>query len=624
MKKTLFLLFLLPGLLACNNEDNSFRGDPNDYYRIDFYSDYEGIDYANPDLSKATLISSSYSLKTAEPAQRIASPTVEEDGIDYTVPTQTPAEGTSLSFAGWIGSYEDGSKIDTSDSEAYAVISGVKGSGVVFAYFESNPLMYSVTVKDNGKSLYSGLLPYGTDIALSPSSVQFVDGAGQNNNLPLGYTAPNYHTEGAFSHFELTLEDGEAALYEQSSYTVKEKVTIEAIYQETSKEYTVTFAKPMMVSYGEEGEESLTPIGLSSWENKRLTLAYDSSIYDEEGLVALLNEDGTKTVIVPEQLIDDGGRPFSLKGFRGQYASTDPEEVAGKGIDENHIRYDCVLTPIYQADEIAVTFVYQDGAELIREERYFPYGGTVTPPKSLPSISGENGETLVFTGKWKLNEETPLYPEQFNAYFEEHPLTEPISLTAEEYVPDTTVVDINEYKVGLDYDYAARGYDIASLTLDAFDSSNKYSVDLSDIKSPLPVTGVAGLYPKKNDGEPSPGNLYRNIVSIEFPTSVRSLKAEALYGMNSLSSLDLSYLTSLTTIEFNCFKNCFGLNELILPSSVTMIERNAFQYCDKLNQVQFKGVTQEQLNNKIAAFEEGWNDRGRDELDPVIPVIAVN
>ena len=622
MKKTLLLLFLLPGLLACNNEDKSLLGDPEDYYRIDFYSDYEGIDYANPDLSEATLISSSYSLKTAEPAQRIASPTVEEGGIDYTVPTQTPAEGTSLSFAGWIGSYEDGSKIDTSDSEAYAVISGVKGSGVVFAYFESNPLMYSVTVKDNGKSLYSGLLPYGTDIALSPSSVQFVDGAGQNNNLPLGYTAPNYHTDGAFSHFELTIGDGEAALYEQSSYTVKEKVTIEAIYQENSKDYTVTFAKPMMASYGEEGEESLTPIGLSSWENKRLTIAYDSSIYDEEGLVALLNEDGTKTVIVPEQLIDDAGRPFSLKGFRGQYASTDPEEVAGKAIDGDHIRYDCVLTPIYQADEIAVTFIYQDGAELINEERYFPYGGTVTPPKSLPSISGENGETLVFTGKWKLNEETSLYPDQFNAYFEDHPLTEPLSLTAEEYVPDTTVVDINGYKVGLDYDYAARGYDIASLTLDAFDSSKKYSVDLSDIESPLPVTGVASIYPKK-EGEAAPGNLYRNITSITFPSSLRTLKAESLYGMSSLTSLDLSNLNSLTTIEFNCFKNCYALNDLTLPSSITMIERNAFQYCDLLNEVKFKGLTKDELKNKVAAFEDGWNDRGRgEELKPVEAIIA--
>ena len=205
MKKTLLLLFLLPGLLACNNEDNSLRGDPNDYYRIDFYSDYEGIDYANPDLSKATLISSSYSLKTAEPAQRIASPTVEGDGIDYTVPTQTPAEGTSLSFAGWIGSYEDGSKIDTSDSEAYAVISGVKGSGVVFAYFESNPLMYSVTVKDNGKSLYSGLLPYGTDIALRTGDTvrAAFDGVVRiaQRNASYGYIVILFHRNGLETYY---------------------------------------------------------------------------------------------------------------------------------------------------------------------------------------------------------------------------------------------------------------------------------------------------------------------------------------------------------------------------------------------------------------------------------------
>ena len=622
MKKTLLLLLLLPGLLACNNEDKSLLGDPEDYYRIDFYSDYVGIDYANPDLSEAKLISTSYCLKTTEQAKRIASPKVEEGGVDYTVPAQTVPKGKALSFAGWVGSYADGTKIDTSGTEGYAIINGVKESGVVFAYFEANPLMYSVTIKDNGKSLYSGQLPYGTNIALSSSSIQFEDEAGEKKNLTLGYSAPNYYTDGAFSHFELTIGDGEVFTYEETSYIVKDKVTIEAIYEETSKDYTVTFAKPVMVSYGEEGEESFTPIGLSSWENKRLTIAYDSSIYDEEGLVALLNEDGTKTIIVPEQLNDDAGRPFSLKGFRGQYASTDPEEVAGKAIDENHIRYDCVLTPIYQADEIAVTFIYQDGAEFIHEERYFPYGGTVTPPKSLPSISGENGKTLVFTGKWKLNEETSLYPERFNAYFEEHPLTEPLSLTAEEYVPDTTVVDINGYKVGLDYDYAARGYDISSLTLDNFDKDETYMVDLTNIESPLPVTGVASIYPKK-EGEAAPGNLYRNITSITFPSSLRTLKAESLYGMSSLTSLDLSNLNNLTTIEFNCFKNCYALNVLTLPSSITMIERNAFQYCDLLNEVKFKGLTEDELKNKVAAFEDGWNDRGRgEELKPVEAIIA--
>ena len=622
MKKTLLLLLLLPGLLACNNEDKSLLGDPEDYYRIDFYSDYVGIDYANPDLSEAKLISTSYCLKTTEQAKRIASPKVEEGGVDYTVPTQTVPEGKALSFAGWVGSYADGTKIDTSGTEGYAIINGVKESGVVFAYFEANPLMYSVTIKDNGKSLYSGQLPYGTNIALSSSSIQFEDEAGEKKNLTLGYSAPNYYTDGAFSHFELTIGDGEATAYEETSYTVKDKVTIEAIYEETKKDYTVTFAAPVARTLDEEGQESLRPIALANWGTKTLTVAYDDSIYDEEESVAIPNEDGIKTEIVPKQLKDDNGQPFTLQGFRGVYTVSDPAEVACKNIDPEHIRYNCTLTPIYQADDIPVTFVYEGAKDGSSETINFPYKGTVAPPSNVPSKTDEYGQKLVFTGKWKLNDKTSLYPEKFASYFAKHPLTEPLIFTAEEYVPEVTVVEVGGYKVGLDYDYAARGYDISSLTLDNFDKYENYMVDLSDIDSPLPVTAVASIYPKK-EGEAAPGNLYRNITSITFPSTLLTLKAEALYGMSSLTSLDLSNLNSLTTIEFNCFKNCFALNDLTLPSSITMIERNAFQYCDLLNEVKFKGLTKDELKNKVAAFEDGWNDRGRgEELEPVEAIIA--
>ncbi len=618
MKKTLLLLLLLPGLLACNNEDKSLLGDPEDYYRIDFYSDYVGIDYANPDLSEAKLISTSYCLKTTEQAKRIAAPKVEEGGVDYTVPTQIVPEGKALSFAGWVGSYADGTKIDTSGTEGYAIINGVKESGVVFAYFEANPLMYSVNIKDNGKSLYSGQLPYGTNIALSSSSIQFEDEAGEKKNLTLGYSAPNYYTDGAFSHFELTIGDGEAFTYGETSYIVKDKVTIEAVYEETSKDYTVTFAKPVVRSYDDEDKEVLTPIAIANWGIKTLTVAYDGSIKDEDGLVTVANEDGTKTEIVPKQLKDDHGQPFTLQGFQGVYAASDPAEVAGKSIDPGHIRYNCALTPIYEAEDVPVTFVYFDGEERKEETRYAAYGEGISAPRSIPSKTADNGETLVFTGKWKSDAGEFYYPEELLSL----EVKEPLVLTAEEYVPEVTVVEVGDYKVGLDYDYAARGYDISSLTLDNFDRDETYTVDLSDIDSPLPVTAVASIYPKK-EGEAAPGNLYRNITSITFPSSLRTLKAESLYGMSSLTSLDLSNLNSLTTIEFNCFKNCFALNDLTLPSSITMIERNAFQYCDLLNEVKFKGLTEDELKNKVAAFEDGWNDRGRgEELEPVKAIIA--
>ena len=67
MKTARALLFSLPLLLSCGNGSSSgLKGNPDDYFRIDFYSDYQGIDYSSPDISKAELLGHAYVLKTAE------------------------------------------------------------------------------------------------------------------------------------------------------------------------------------------------------------------------------------------------------------------------------------------------------------------------------------------------------------------------------------------------------------------------------------------------------------------------------------------------------------------------------------------------------------------------------
>ena len=136
--KRLFLACLaaLP-LASCgpvNGSSNGLAGDPDDYYEIKYYSDYNGIDYLHPDPSLATYVGHAYVKKDAE--SKVAVLSEQDKDFNYTVSARTDVpEGSELIYDGFLGYYADGTKID---------LSNVTGSGMVFASFRQERIKYAV------------------------------------------------------------------------------------------------------------------------------------------------------------------------------------------------------------------------------------------------------------------------------------------------------------------------------------------------------------------------------------------------------------------------------------------------------------------------------------------------
>ena len=77
---------------------------------------------------------------------------------------------------------------------------------------------------------------------------------------------------------------------------------------------------------------------------------------------------------------------------------------------------------------------------------------------------------------------------------------------------------------------------------------------------------------------------YKNLKSIKFPNTLKSIGKLAFNNCSSLLSVDLSS-TKLTTIEESAFQGCTSLESVILPKNITSIEKLAFQGCSSLKKI---------------------------------------
>ena len=155
MKRLLLACLAALPLASCgpvNGSSNGLAGDPDDYYEIKYYSDYNGIDYLHPDPSLATYVGHAYVKKDAE--SRVAVLSEQDKDFNYTVSARTDVpEGRELIYDGFLGYYDDGTKID---------LSNVTGSGMVFASFRQERIKYAVNFYSGAKIVYQTSLPYGT------------------------------------------------------------------------------------------------------------------------------------------------------------------------------------------------------------------------------------------------------------------------------------------------------------------------------------------------------------------------------------------------------------------------------------------------------------------------------
>lgn len=571
MKTARALLLTLPLLLSCGNGSSSgLKGNPDDYFRIDFYSDYEGIDYSSPDIGKATFLGHAYVLKTAENRSAFFSSESADDPYDF-ASAQSSSAGHYQDFIGWTGYYAEATSFDGGSIAGQSIdLDDVKGSGAVFATFELKAYSYQLSIFDNGESLYSGMLEYGSEVTLDfeNQSYSFLDERGE-----FSYSPPDYHTEGEFAGFEVITyisgEDGssieQSQIYDSSTtISITQKTRLESVYRESQSSFALTLLSPVGLP---EGASWLD--GEGSYE-----IVYDEGVYGQDGSLALAGL---------QKEVAFGGRTFSLTGFQGVYGDGEdvPESLRGKSVDPNHIRFDCALSPVYSENPIAVTLSDSLGNDLGAVNA--KYG----EPATLPSVPDSDGYT--FSGTW-FCDGAPFDPST--------PIEGPISLVAEMVEREVT------QEVGVDgesgqtltatfeYSLSLQGYELTGLNYkegqSQADFENGIALDLTSLSLDKPLKGV----------RPLSGDCLRNVVSLSFPESLESLSPSAFSSLSRLQSLDLSN-TNLKTIGFHAFKDCLSLLSVSLPDSLTYIGYRAFEGCQNLNSFNLNGAP-------TSGFDAGW------------------
>jgi len=90
---------------------------------------------------------------------------------------------------------------------------------------------------------------------------------------------------------------------------------------------------------------------------------------------------------------------------------------------------------------------------------------------------------------------------------------------------------------------------------------------------------TALVCPAKKDGD------------IVLPATVTTLSNDLFNGKTSITSLDMSTCTSLTTISSSLCYGCTALETVTLPASITVIDKMAFQNCSALTTINLSDCT---------------------------------
>lgn len=341
----LFLIapMLLASLSACGSgEQGSHTGTAEDFVTVNFYTDYVGIDYSNPDASQATYLGKCYLLKSDAKDVRASLGDVEKvdgDPIDYKTSARTPEEGHHYTFDGWAGVYASGGEIDPKN------VRHDVDSCNLFAHFDYEINVYTckVTVQGEAKSFQ---VEHGTkfkEFYPEYASASYVGSEYYKDYTLDGYTV-------SINSVETVYSISDAAELEVTSNT-----TFTAKFAEQVASYNVTIKN--------EAGDTLSTVPVE----------YDQAL----------------------SYLPEAPTGYAFDRYEGTYATGEsvPRAVAGKPVDTKHIRFDCTLTAYFAKDKINVIFRNEDDTANLAVFS-IPEGASV----NAPSFTASAGN--VFTGDW--------------------------------------------------------------------------------------------------------------------------------------------------------------------------------------------------------------------------------
>ena len=593
MKRKLGILTLsflaLAALSGC-------KGSEENYYRIEIYSDYEGMeaDLANQGAythegREAIHVGYCYALpgKDAKTGG-IQVYLYDGKGYDYRVSTRTAPEGYEYSFKQLVGFYD-------ADPQKPVDLEHISANCEVFATFETKPINYVVSVKDAfGANLYQAPIPFGSKVgdipALSAVLNEFpVYDTQADPEDPTTWRTP-YYNDYIPTYWNVTTvnadkstEQSPMALDEDviNAFEITKKTTFEPVYAQALKHYTVTVTKFQL----------RTP---STNVNGVFEYAYED--LDWELPDPLVLEYGTDLAELPAlqkegyNLVAEG-----LNGVRTHFAASPSlpielrDRVTGEPLsfDLHSLRYDCSIVLVYEKEAVKHTVTFA-GTTGIDPATVVDGRSVLAPSKS--SVVIPSGKS--FTGLWAKQGETTPYD---LSNIKETVTLEPIFAdTSFDYQKDFLSPTFTYV-----FDEDALGYLVSNV---AIAGSEEIAVTPSLFK---PVEDFPELFPYL--GISSFGEGRKLVSSLAVPEGTSILRSGCIARLDHVVNVDLRNAT-VEELPSQMFQNLARLESVQLPGTLSRVLGPMFNNCTSLTGIYLDMTQATYESYGTDAFPAGWNN----------------
>lgn len=572
MKTKLFskLLLLVTSftLISCSfsSSGSGLKGNEDDYYKIDFYSDYADMDYSDStswDKTKAKYLGYGYILKDKDPSkQSVPSLTyLDETNKDYDYRKSSKVAENYFTYE-FDGFYTAGDKSKPISDAVFT------SSCDVFANFKQVYNKYLVKIFNDKEVVFSENLEYASSFVTNDETISIYERYAKDPLVTFRMTKdslPYYYETAKFARFDIKRKNGD--VFEDHSlgnatYYVDASYEIRALYKDLIyKKFDVSIPKKVTFDDKVDGKVKVVDTALF------FTQEHESN---EDNYVYKVTYNEAFAPKVKEKEID--GTKFVFTGFDDAFY----DEAKKKPVDVNHIKDNVTLTPKFDYAKLKVTF-HEGTTTHIKE---VSYGSTINPI-SIDETKIPAG--YVFSGDWYDGSKmegidlSTLYTGQtaLDRQFESAKIdfSKPVTTNLDLYCVCIKKT-LTEGVYSFEYDSSLKGYSLTGV-------SSSTELDMSSLLQNR-VYDFKGIKQLKDKSI--------NIDNVKFPSSLVKLYNDSLYGLGSEASgtiLDLSNVAGELEIGMNAFRSMVKMVTLKLPT-VKSIGKNALTECDRLTIINVK------------------------------------
>ena len=362
----------------------------SDFYKVEFYSDYVGIDEdlaaKTLDKSKGSLIGHAYAKveKTivTESGSEETSTTVygsveeptylegETKNAEYKTSTRAVPEGHEWVFVRWAGFYDDGTAID---------LGSIKADCAVFAIYEARPINYSVSIAGLSGDPKFYTVPYGSRLI---DNEQYM--AERIAADPVSYFADPYYQTSLLNGLTYFVDDVDCS----SEVTGAPYVNfIENTEIRGKTRFEFKYADPVKHNYTvryraiNEADSSV----LVDWTEQ--TVKYDDPI----------QKPGNEVIPTAQWSYIK-----CIGNYTDEAREVNPELTV---VDPECVRYNCEVTLVYRkkAPQFTVHVYNEDGTAIRKDVLAYEGAPAILPSPVLDDAS------LSWTGKYAVLGTTDIY-----------------------------------------------------------------------------------------------------------------------------------------------------------------------------------------------------------------------